>query len=51
VAGALTEALGQIVNAYLVLRFKARAEGRPVPEFRFDPSDFLRAYKAAKKSE
>jgi hypothetical protein len=49
VAAALTEALGQLVNAYLAERFKARAEGRSAPEFRFDPADFIKAYSAAKK--
>lgn len=48
IAFALTEAIGQVTNAYLVKRFNARLDGTPPPDFTFDPRDFKQAYEAAR---
>lgn len=49
VAGALTEAIGALVNASLVARCRARLAGLPVPPFAFDLMDFYAAFERAKK--
>jgi uncharacterized protein (DUF697 family) len=49
VAGALTEAVGQVVNKYFSERCLARMQGRPPPEVGFDLSRFWTVFRDAKK--
>lgn len=53
VAGALTEAIGFVVNDHLIKCFNARANEEPLPDFLFNYNEIMSIFeeflKAAKK--